>query len=89
VALWISEAGRCHFGVGFPPSHRCYGAKRIHRTCFWGGDAFAPQLKVKTKEGKEVPVQQFLQGAYLDMWEVVVKSLTDLDCVVGFEVGPS
>jgi hypothetical protein len=60
----------------------------IHRTCFWGGDTFAPQLKIKTEGGKEVPVQQFLQDAYLNMWEVVIKTLADLDCVVGFDVGP-
>lgn len=59
---------------------------RIHSTCFWGGDAFAPQLKIKTEGSKEVPVQQFLQDAYLNMWEVVVKTLADLDCVVGFDV---
>lgn len=58
----------------------------IYRTCFWGGDAFAPQLRVKTKDGEEVPVQQFLQEAYLNMWEIVVKTLADLDCVVGFDV---
>ena len=59
----------------------------MHRTCFWGGDTFAPQLKIRTDDGKEVPVQQFLQDAYLNMWEVVVKTLADLDCVVGFDVG--
>lgn len=32
-------------------------------------------------------MQQFLQEAYLNMWEVVVKTLADLDCVVGFDVG--
>lgn len=32
-------------------------------------------------------MQQFLQDAYLNMWEVVVKTLADLDCVVGFDVG--
>lgn len=61
----------------------------MHSTCFWGGDAFAPQLKVKTKDGEELPVQQFLQDAYLNMWEVVLKTLTDLDCVAGFDVGSS
>ena len=58
----------------------------VHSTCFWGGDTFAPQLKIKTKDGKEVPVQQFLQDAYLDMWEVVMKTFADLDCVIGFDV---
>ena len=57
-----------------------------HRTCFWGGDAFAPQLRIRTKDGEEVPVQQFLQDAYLNMWEVVVKAFADLDCVIGFDV---
>jgi len=59
----------------------------IHRTCFWGGDTFAPQLKIKMKDGEVVPVQHFLQDAYLNMWEIVVKTLADLDCVVGFDVG--
>ena len=59
----------------------------MHRTCFWGGDTFAPQLKIRTDDGKTIPVQQFLQDAYLNMWEVVVKTLADLDCVVGFDVG--
>lgn len=59
----------------------------MRRTCFWGGDAFAPQLKIKSKDGTDVPVQQFLQDAFLNMWELVVKTLTDLDCVIGFDVG--
>ena len=33
-------------------------------------------------------MQQFLQDAYLNMWEVVIKTLAGLDCVVGFDVGP-
>lgn len=32
-------------------------------------------------------MQRFLQDAYLNMWEVVIKTLADLDCVVGFDVG--
>ena len=31
-------------------------------------------------------MQQFLQDAYLNMWEVVTKTLADLDCVIGFDV---
>ena len=34
-------------------------------------------------------MQQFLQDAYLNMWEVVLKTLADLDCVAGFDVGSS
>ena len=58
----------------------------MHRTCFWGGDTFAPQLKIRTGDGNEVSVQQFLQDAYLNLGEVVAKTLADLDCVVGFNV---
>jgi hypothetical protein len=57
-----------------------------NRTLFWGGDTFAPKLKIKVKDGSEVPVQQFLQGAFLDMIEVLVRALGDLDAVMGFEV---
>ena len=47
---------------------------------------FAPKLRVKGKDGREVPVQEFLQGAFLDMWEVVARKLGDLESVLGFEV---
>ncbi|KAJ7178177.1 glycoside hydrolase [Mycena filopes] len=55
-------------------------------TCFWAGDAFAPKLLVKDRAGNEVPVQQFLQNAFLDMYEVLAKAVGDLDAVVGFEM---
>ncbi|KAH9934532.1 glycoside hydrolase family 5 protein [Epithele typhae] len=55
-------------------------------TCFWAGDMFAPKLKVKGKDGKEVPVQEFLQGAFLDMWATVAAKLGDLEAVLGFEI---
>ena len=47
---------------------------------------FAPKLRVKGKDGREVSVQEFLQGAFLDMWELVAKTLGDLEGVLGFEV---
>ena len=50
---------------------------------------FAPKLKVKGKGGKDVPIQEFLQGAFLDMWEVVARALGDLEGVLGFEVSDS
>ena len=50
---------------------------------------FAPKLKVKGKDGEDVPVQEFLQGAFLDMWEVVARALGDLEGVLGFEVSDS
>ncbi|KAI0245249.1 glycoside hydrolase family 5 protein, partial [Lactifluus subvellereus] len=51
-------------------------------TCFWGGDTFAPKLRVR--DGR--PDQRFLQDAFLDMWEVVVRAVGDLDSVLGFEM---
>lgn len=33
-----------------------------------------------------VPIQRFLQDAFLDMWETVVRAIGDLDSVLGFEV---
>ena len=55
------------------------------RTCFWAGDAFAPKLKIKVGD-REVPVQRFLQDAFLDMFEVLARALGDLEGVIGFEV---
>lgn len=56
------------------------------RTCFWGGDTFAPKMKVKNVAGQEVSIQEFLQGAFLDMFDKVVEAVGDLDSVIGFEV---
>jgi hypothetical protein len=56
----------------------------LRRTCFWAGDTFAPKLRV----GDGVPIQRFLQDAFLDMWEAVVRAVGDLDSVLGFEVRP-
>ena len=60
--------------------------KRLCRTCFWAGDMFAPKLKLKAQDGRELSVQQFLQESFLNMWEVVAKTLGDLEAVIGFEV---
>lgn len=57
------------------------------RTCFWAGDTFTPKLKVKNAKGEDVSIQTFLQTAFLDMWELVTKTLGDLEGVIGFEVG--
>ena len=56
------------------------------RTCFWAGDTFAPKLKVKSRNGQQVPVQKYLQDTYLDMFDAVASKLGDLDGVLGFEV---
>lgn len=53
---------------------------------FWAGDIFAPKLKIKAKNGTEMSVQQYLQGAFLNMFDVVAKKLGDLEGVLGFEV---
>ena len=47
---------------------------------------FAPKLKVKDADGREVSIQQFLQDAFLNMWELVVRTVADLEAVIGFEV---
>ncbi len=31
-------------------------------------------------------MQQFLQESFLNMWEVIAKTLGDLEAVIGFEV---
>lgn len=54
-------------------------------TCFWGGDTFAPKIKV-THAGKEISIQEFLQGTFLDMFDKLVEAVGDLDSVIGFEV---
>ena len=59
-----------------------------YRTCFWAGDTFAPRLRIRTRDGRETSVQQFLQTAFLDMWEVVARTVGDLEGVIGFEVRP-
>lgn len=55
-------------------------------TCFWAGDIFAPKLLVKNKHNQEVPIQQFLQNAFLDMWDMVVRTVGDLEGVLGIQV---
>ncbi|KAI0089638.1 glycoside hydrolase family 5 protein [Irpex rosettiformis] len=55
-------------------------------TCFWAGDTFTPKVKVKNHAKEEVSIQTFLQNAFLDMWELVAKTLGDLDGVIGFEI---
>jgi hypothetical protein len=41
---------------------------------------------VKARCGDLVPIQQYLRGAYLDMFEVVASKLGDLEGVLGFQV---
>ena len=57
-----------------------------YSTLFWGGDTFAPSLKVKDQNGKEVGIQGYLQDAFLAMVDKVVETVGDLPGVLGFEV---
>jgi len=69
-----------------PFSNSCTSFSHIFSTLFWAGDVFAPKLRVRNKHDQEVPIQQFLQNAFLDMWEVVARAVGDLDGVIGFQV---
>jgi len=60
----------------------CGYQKLAAATMAWAGDTFAPKLRVR--DG--VPIQRFLQDAFLDMWEAVVGAVGDLDSDLGFEV---
>lgn len=55
-----------------------------HSTFFWGGETFAPSLKVGPKG---INIQTYLQDAFLGMWGKVLDAVCDLDTVLGFEVG--
>jgi hypothetical protein len=49
-------------------------------TLFFGGDAFAPQLKV---DGQ--PIQDYLQGHYIAAVAQIARRLKDLECVIGYD----
>ncbi|KAG9226684.1 hypothetical protein CCMSSC00406_0006091 [Pleurotus cornucopiae] len=55
-------------------------------TCFWAGDTFVPKVRIKNQHGEEVSVQTFLQDAFLNMYEVVVKKVGHLEGVAGFQM---
>jgi hypothetical protein len=48
---------------------------------------FTPKLLVKDKNNQDIPVQEFLQNTFLDMWDMVVRTIGDLEGVVGLQVG--
>ncbi|KAJ7590950.1 cytoplasmic protein [Mycena floridula] len=54
-------------------------------TLFWGGDVFAPLLRVKDNKGQMVSIQKFLQDSFLNMFERLVSSVGHLEAVIGFE----
>lgn len=86
MANGVSEGSRSYHGVRHHPSNPLLADETLHRTCFWGGDTFAPKVKVKSPTGEEVSIQSFLQTTFLNMWEMVIKAVGDLEGVLGFEV---
>ena len=94
MAMRVSKACSRNYGVGIVLIRTATTAGPIqwlwlmsapgvlYRTCFWAGDTFAPKIRVR--DG--VPIQGFLQDAFLDMWEAVAHAVGDLDGVLGFEV---
>jgi hypothetical protein len=55
-------------------------------TLFWGGDAFAPKLRVKDQHGQDVSIQSFLQDTFLNMFDKLVEAVGDLESVIGFQM---
>jgi len=85
MALWVSKVGCSYHGVSLSPFLDILNLNQC-RTCFWGGETFAPKLMIKDTDGTPVNVQQFLQNAILNMFEVVVGAVGDLEGVLGFQV---
>ena len=56
------------------------------RTLFWGGDTFAPRIRVKDQHGQDVSIQSFLQDTFLNMFDKLVEAVGDLESVIGFQV---
>ncbi|KAG8923855.1 hypothetical protein FRC02_010851 [Tulasnella sp. 418] len=54
-------------------------------TCFWGGEVFTPKLMVD-RNGEKVNVQTYLQDAYMDCFDYLLKNLADLEGIMGFEI---
>lgn len=57
----------------------------IGSTFFWGGETFAPKLRVDTGKGKK-NIQAFLQDTFLAATAKLVEAVGDLETVLGFEV---
>lgn len=83
--MWVSEIDCIYHGV----CTTLAGDSSLtshNRTCFWAGDIFAPKLRLKNKHGAEVGIQEYLQGAFLDMFAELARATGDLEGVIGFEV---
>ncbi|KAF8885813.1 glycoside hydrolase family 5 protein [Infundibulicybe gibba] len=88
AAAWlvgIKGGGHVESERGLWPTGYHKLAAATMATCFWAGDTFAPDLKVRNRHGQLVPVQQYLQGAYLDASEQLARAVGDLDGVIGFQ----
>ncbi|GLB39596.1 putative glycoside hydrolase family 5 [Lyophyllum shimeji] len=62
-AAWLAGVkggGHGDSGRGVWPCGYTKLAAATMATLFWAGDTFAPKLLVKDKDGKSVPIQQFL-----------------------------
>ena len=86
MALWIPKIDRFNHGVSISTFTLPPQLILVISTCFWAGDILAPKLLVKNQHNQEVPIQQFLQTAFLDMWDMVVRAVGDLDGVIGVQV---
>ncbi|KAF7319648.1 Glycoside hydrolase family 5 protein [Mycena chlorophos] len=84
--LGVKGGGHTEAERGLWPSGYQKLAAATMATCFWAGDTFAPKLLVKDRDGKQVPLQQFLQNAYIDMSVMLAKAVGDLEAVIGFEM---
>jgi len=82
VAHRVPQTCGLNFEVGFGSYFHVLNADYLHSTVFWAGDIFAPKLKVRD----DLPIQQFLQNAFLDTWETLVHAVGDLEGVLGFQM---
>ncbi|KAF9078603.1 glycoside hydrolase family 5 protein [Rhodocollybia butyracea] len=88
-AAWlkgVKGGGHIEEERGIWPSGYQKLAAATMATCFWAGDTFTPKLLIKNTKGHSVPIQHFLQNAYLDMTAQLVKAVGDLEGVIGFEM---
>ncbi|EIW69938.1 hypothetical protein TREMEDRAFT_38611 [Tremella mesenterica DSM 1558] len=54
-------------------------------TLFWGGETFAPSLRVE-HEGRSINVQQYLQDHFFDAVDRLASVVADIDNVIGVEL---
>ncbi|GMK54726.1 hypothetical protein CspeluHIS016_0113120 [Cutaneotrichosporon spelunceum] len=84
-AAWLHgvQGGRLPGERGLWPTGYQKLACASMNTFFWGGETFAPSLKVGPKG---VNIQTFLQDAFLAMWSKVLDTVGDLETVMGFQM---